>query len=259
MRRLPALAALLFAAGSPRSDACTRDQLAFSCDKAVIAPMSYRLTTEAVALGPRSPAGPEFWERFGVAPPRVGSLRDADEVVTFAASNALAEDTRNQMAHSILARQALMKDDGATAAAAWHRAMVGGAPLVWRATIRDLGSKERFLAALGYEDLRIYLLPEAGPELPEPNDERLLTALGGCIDPSFPLALTLPWSAVRAVEARPRALRLLFRKPVSATTGRRIKALRRIDIALGGLRDSTLLQRTLERHIDPARRVLLTH
>jgi hypothetical protein len=175
-------------AQAPRSDLAT-------CDAGTLDGLSYGLTTRAQA---QILTGDESaW---------YDSL-----VLGGAAEHALKLDSRNLLAHGILARQYVVAGEDATYAdRSWRTVLDNGGAVTWTATLHDVDYKSYFVVAFTRESLRIYRYGElAGPfeeamGMPKfvgPERERFYRALGGCIDPGAKPEVDIPWSKVREIRA----------------------------------------------------------
>jgi hypothetical protein len=128
-----------------------------------------------------------------------------------AAEHALKLDSRNMLAHGILARQyVLAGEDARYADRSWQTVLDNGGAVTWTATLHDVDDKSYFVVAFDRDSLRIYRYGElAGPYdeemgLPKfvgPERERFYRALGGCIDPAARAEAVVPWSQVREITA----------------------------------------------------------
>lgn len=197
------------------SSAQTRDARDFppsgrvTCDAAQINPDSYGLTTRAQALIVTQKRM-NWWDGFNVGN-AFDALYDLNESSTFAAERALALDTRNLLAHGLLARQyVVVGEDASKADASWRAILDNGGAVVWTATLYDVDYKSYFLMAFDRRALRVYRFGEfAGqydthlgmPQFPGPDRERLWRAWAGCIDADARPEVVVPWGEVREIKA----------------------------------------------------------
>ena len=125
-----------------------------TCDRDVIDPQSYYLTTTAQAenlLSPRSGR----WDSLEINS-HIDTLRDLNLDARQLAERARERDPRNVMAHSILARQYLILNWQRAADEAWRMVIDNGGAVVWTATLYDADYKSYFLVAFDRSALRIY-------------------------------------------------------------------------------------------------------
>lgn len=199
-----------------------------TCDPAQINPDSYRLTTEAQAwniIRPREP----WWEAYGIwkSPREVGDL---NEGATRLAEEARRVDSRNLLAHSILARQYVVEAvDAQKAEAEWQTTIDNGASIVWTATLYDVDPRSFFIAAFDQKGIRLYRFGQLGsrlrthfgvPEFPGPDEVGFWRTLGGCPPPDVPPQLEIPWTSVRAIEVTDWTLRFRLADKVTIESDR---------------------------------------
>src|SRR3990170_91125 len=210
-RACAAMASVLFAAAA-QAVAQSRDHgerlATLTCDRDLIAPESYELTTTAQAVNLHAPRY-GFWDRF-IVNEHVHALRDLNLGASDLAERALERDPRNLMAHSILARQYLTVGSQRTAEQAWHTVLGNGGAVVWTATLYDVDAKSYFLVGFDRDGLRIYRQGQfAGPvkrhlgvaQFPEPDATGFYAALAGCPDPDVAPVATVPWTDVREIRS----------------------------------------------------------
>lgn len=204
-------------------------QSSLTCDPAALKPESYRLTVEAQALNLTKPRF-RWWDNYdiGKAAKDVQSLNDAAIAI---AERARQLDDRNLLAHVQLARHYVVGAvDARQAHEEWRRALDAGAAITWSATLREVDPSGYFVVAFDRAGIRIYRLGQlAGalktrygiPEFPGPDREELWRALGGCIGESVQAEATIPWSAVRELEAGTFSLAFNLDRRVTITSDRR--------------------------------------
>ena len=280
-RFLPAL--LLLAAPAFASAPLT-------CERAEITPRSYRLTTRGVAIV--ATEGRTDWWRNG-DPNRVqDDLEDLNLGVTSAAERALRVDPRNLMAHSLLARQALLDLDAERAEAEWARVFDAGGAVAWTGTLYDVDARNYFLLVFDHRGIRIYRFEQLARhvergfggiiEFPSPDDERFWAATAGCVDNETVPDAEVAWSSVREIKAGNFVLWFKLTRPVTVTSDRngKRKTLNEIKVNLHGAAPSwevykpvgddspalrsrgpagfqDLVRRTLVKFVDPERRIAL--
>jgi hypothetical protein len=215
-----------------------------TCDPEVVDPLSYRLTTRAVARAVTEERH-EWWDSFDLGKYEY-DLWDLNVAVTRAAERAIEVDSRNLMAHGILARQYLILDEQEQAEAAWATVMEGGGAVVWTATLYDVDARTYFVLAFDRQGIRIFRFDQlAGPvkrqfygipEFPGPENERFWAASAGCIAREVTPEADIPWSDVREIKAGNWVLWFKLTRPVSVSsdrTGKR-KELGEIKVNLHG-------------------------
>src|SRR5262245_38733781 len=116
-----------------------------TCDPGALDARSYRLTTRAVALEVNEER--TDWRRERDLGRVQGDLEELNSGVARAAARALELDPRNLMAHSLIARQALLDYDAETAARAARRVFDAGGAIAWTATLYDVDARTYFLMA----------------------------------------------------------------------------------------------------------------
>ena len=264
--------------------------LPLTCDPAVLAPRSYRLTTRSVA----AVVGEErtdWWTNGD--PGRVqGDLEDLNLGVTSAAERALQVDPRNLMAHSMIARQALIDLDAERAEAAWARVMAAGGAVAWTGTLYDVDARNYFLLAFDHRGIRIYRFDQVARKVergfygiikfPPPEDDRFWAAASGCIASEIAPEAQVPWAAVREIKAGNHVLWFKLTERITVTSDRngKRKTLGEIKVALHGAVPSwevykpvgdhypairgrgpagfqDMTRRTLVKFVDPDRRIAL--
>lgn len=127
-----AIFAPLFATAPPAAQEHDGD-LALTCDRDLIDPESYHLTTTAQAMSLLSPRY-DFWDAFQINE-HVGALHDLNLDARRLAERARERDPRNMMAHSILARQYTILNWQRAADETWRTVLNGGGTIVWTATL----------------------------------------------------------------------------------------------------------------------------
>lgn len=261
-----------------------------TCDPEAVDPLSYRLTTRAVARAVTEDRY-DWWDGFELGR-HEEALWDLNTAVTRAAERALEVDPQNLMAHSILARQYVILDEPERAEPAWATVLGAGGAVVWTGTLYDVDARTYFVLAFDRRGIRIYRFDQlAGavkrrfyglPEFPGSADERFWAASAGCIDPDVAPEAAVGWSDVREIKAGNWVLYFKLTRPIvvsSDRTGKR-KTLREIKVCLHG-RTGTLevykptggdalamrgrgpagyqdlVRRTLVKFVDPERRIAL--
>jgi hypothetical protein len=183
--------------------------LALTCDPSRIEPDSYALTTRAQALIVTQ-TRMSWWDGFNVGN-AFDALYDLNSSSTWAAERARDLDSKNLLAHGVLARQYVVTgEDASLADAEWRAVLDNGGAIVWTATLYDVDSRSYFLMAFDRQALRIYRFGELAapyethlsiPEFPGPERERLWRAWGGCIDADAQPEAVIPWRDVREIKA----------------------------------------------------------
>ena len=259
-----------------------------TCDRSELLPRSYRLTTRGVAIVATQER--TDWWRNG-DPNRVeDDLEDLNLGVTLAAERALRVDPRNLMAHSLLARQALLDLDAERAEAEWSRVFSAGGAVAWTGTLYDVDARNYFLLAFDHRGIRIYRFDQLARhvergfggiiQFPSPEDERFWAATAGCVDHETVPEAEVAWSNVREIKAGNFVLWFKLTQPVTVTSDRngKRKTLDEIKVNLHGAAPSwevykpvgndypalrsrgpagfqDLVRRTLVRFVDPDRRI----
>jgi hypothetical protein len=213
-----------------------------TCDRQVIDPASYEMATAGQArtlLADRS----DFWDAFRInahISTLAGLNLDAQEL----AERALERDSRNMMAHSILARQYAVLGWEREAADEWTHVVNSGGVVVWTATLYDVDYKSYFLMSFGRDAVRIYRMGQfTGPidgrlgyaKFPEPSELAFYEAAAGCPNPSVRPMATIPWSNVKELRSGNWVLWFKLSQPVTLTSDRdRKKRLSEIKVNLHG-------------------------
>jgi len=265
------------------------EERTLTCDRDAIDPRSYRLTTRAVATAVTT-QDYDFWDRFDIDA-HEEALGDLNDAVTFAARHAAQIDSRNMMAHAILARQFLIAEDAEHAEKAWARVMDAGGSVVWTASIYNVDARSYFFVAVSRQDIRLYRFSQMTrqykkgfysiPEFPGPDDERFWAASGGCIDPEIRPDAVVPWANVREIKAGNWVLYFKLTQPVALVSDRgKSKKVGEIKVLLHGRTGSIeyykpvgeehlgtrgrgpwsyqeIIRRTLVKFVDPERRIAL--
>jgi hypothetical protein len=182
---------------------------AATCDTVAINPDSYKLIVEAQALNFTKPYY-RWWDNYDIGT-RPADVEDLDDGAMAIAERARELDDRNLLAHAHLARQYLIAGVDATDAhEAWRRTLEGGGAVVWMATLFEVDDRAYFVLAFDRQGIRVFRFGQlAGairmnfgvPALPGSDHEDFWRALGGCIPDGLPPEATIPWSAVREIEA----------------------------------------------------------
>jgi hypothetical protein len=217
---------------------------AATCDVRDIAEASYALTTRVQASIVTADRTDEWWERFSVRE-AAADLADLNWSSIGAAERARSIDSRNLMAHALLARQYVVTGEDATLAdAAWQTVLDSGGAVVWTATLYDVDTKSYFLMAFDRSALRVYRYGElAGPfkthmGMPTfvgPDRERFWRAMGGCIDPAAQPEAIVLWDDVREIKTGNWVLYFKLRRPVTIASDRgKRKTLNEIKVNLHG-------------------------
>ena len=215
---------------------------ALTCDRDVIDPESYYLTTTAQAMSLLSPRY-SSWDAFEINR-HVGALHDLNLDARELAERARERDPRNLMAHSILARQYTILNWRRAADEAWQTVLNSGGAIAWTATLYDVDYKSYFLMAFGRDALRIYRMGQfTGPikrhlgmaEFPQPNETRFYEAAAGCPDAATPPVATVPWADVKEIKAGNWVLWFKLARPATVISDRnKRKSLRDIKVNLHG-------------------------
>src|SRR5262249_33522310 len=128
------------------------------------------------------------------------------------------------------ARELLVLGQLEMAEAAWHRVIENQGSVVWPAHVRGIGDAD-FLAEFTALDVRLYrrarVLESAA------SADAYWAALGGCLDPALHADVTVPWLAVRALEAEPKGT-LVFRlkEPMTVDAEKKSQRLTRLELTL---------------------------
>jgi len=234
-------AALLLAA-QPAAAQVVPSAHTLTCDRGVINPESYELTTIAQAanlLAPRS----DFWDAFRING-HLETLDDLNHDAWELAERARTRDPRNLMAHSILARQYVILGRERAANEAWRTVMDHGGAVVWTATLYDVDAKSYFLMAFNQDALRIYRMGQfTGPikrhlsiaEFPPPDATGFYEAVAGCPSSEVAPVATVPWNEVKEIKAGNWVLWFKLAQSISVTSDRgKKKVLREIKVNLHG-------------------------
>lgn len=214
-----------------------------TCDPALIAPESYRLTIEGQA---RNLLAPRYkWSDAFILGKHADDLADLNMSATMIAERARDLDNRNLMAHSQIARQYVIEGiDARLAEAAWQRVFDAGGAIVWTATLHDVDPRSYFMVAFFPDAMRIYrFVPLAGatdttygiPAFPLPDRVEFYRALGGCFSPAAVPEATIPWAAVKKLEAMNWVLEFKLDRKVTIRSDRqKRKSVDRIKVNLHG-------------------------
>jgi hypothetical protein len=213
-----------------------------TCDRRIIDPASYELTTIAQAanlLAPRS----DFWDAFRING-HLETLDDLNHESWELAERARTRDPRNLMAHSILARQYVIQGRERAAYDAWSTVLDHGGAVVWTATLYDVDAKSYFLMAFSRDALRIYRMGQfTGPierhlgiaQFPPPDAVAFYEAVAGCPGSEIVPVATVPWNDVKEIKAGNWVLWFKLAQPVIVTSDRnKKKTLREIKVNLHG-------------------------
>jgi hypothetical protein len=234
--------ALLLVLVAPAASAFSAPVL--TCDPSQLAPRSYRLTTVAVAHVVHEDRT-NWWASFDLGRLQ-DDLDDLNYGVSRMAARALEEDPRNLMAHSLVARQALIDLEADVAGAAWERVFAAGGAVGWTGTLYDVDARNYFLLAFDHRGIRIYRFEQVAREvtrgfygtlkLPPPEDERFWAAAAGCIDSALMPEAEAAWSTVREIKAGNHVLWFKLTRPITVTSDRngKRKTLSEIKVALHG-------------------------
>jgi hypothetical protein len=225
-----------------RVDATHAGRVALTCDRSVINPESYEMTTIGQArtlLADRA----DFWDAFRVNH-HISTLHDLNLDVQEIAERALARDPRNMMAHSMLARQYAVLGREREAIDAWTRVVHNGGVVVWTATLYEVDYKSYFLMSFARDAVRIYRMGQfAGSidrrlgyaKFPEPDEVAFYEAVAGCPGPRVVPMATIPWSNVKELRSGNWVLWFKLATPVTVTSDRdKKKTLREIKVNLHG-------------------------
>lgn len=199
-----------------------------TCNEDELDPKSYAFTTIAQALAVTADRH-DFWDSFELGK-YAQDLADLNLDSVEAAERALEIDSRNLMAHGILARGYLNLDDPERAQVGWRNALDGGGAVVWTATIYNVDARSYFVLAFDRRSLRVYRFGaitahlEKGfydiPKFPGPEDENFWKAMGGCMSPSFLPEAEIPWSEVREIKAGNWVLWFKLARPIRVGSDR---------------------------------------
>lgn len=261
-----------------------------TCDRSELLPRSYRLTTRGVAIVATEER--TDWWRNGDLNRVQDDLEDLNLGVERAAERALHVDPRNLMAHSLLARQALLDLDAERAEAEWARVFGAGGAVAWTGTLYDVDARNYFLLVFDHRGIRIYRFDQIARHVergfygiikfPPPEDERFWAATGGCIDSETVPEAEVAWSSVREIKAGNFVLWFKLTRPVTVTSDRngKRKTLDEIKVNLHGAAPTwevykpvgddypavrsrgpagfqDLVRRTLAKFVDPDQRIAL--
>jgi hypothetical protein len=222
--------------GAPQSGALT-------CDAGRLDPDSYALTTRAQADIVNEDRS-SWWDGFLIGK-HAADLRDLNFSATSAAEHALRIDSRNLLAHGILARQyVVLGEDARLADESWRTVLDNGGAVVWTATLYDVDVKSYFVLAFDRSALRIYRYGElAGPfektmGMPTfvgADRERFWRALAGCIDPAAQPEAVIPWTDIPEIKGGNWVLwfKLARRVSLASDNGKR-KTVHEIKVNLHG-------------------------
>lgn len=214
-----------------------------TCDPERLDPDSYALTTRAQADIINEERS-SWWDGFLIGK-HAADLRDLNFSATSAAEHALRLDSRNLLAHGILARQyVVLGEDARLADASWRAVLDNGGAVVWTATLYDVDVKSYFVLAFDRETLRVYRYGElAGPfekrmGMPKfvgGDRERFWRALAGCVDQEARPEAVIPWSDVSEIKGGNWVLwfKLARRVSISSDNGKR-KTVGEIKVNLHG-------------------------
>jgi hypothetical protein len=230
-----------------------------TCDRRVIDPASYELTTIGQAASLLTPRY-GFWDAF-VINRHIDALEDLNRDVWELAERARARDPRNLMAHSILARQYLIMGRERAAQDAWRTVMDHDGVVVWTATLYDVDYKSFFLLAFGRDALRIYRMGQFTGEVkrqmgiaqfPPPQEIRFYEAVAGCPSNEVVPDAIVPWSDVKEIKAGNWVLWFKLTQPVAVTSDRnKRKSLREIKVNLHGQTGHVEFLASPNPHYDP--------
>jgi hypothetical protein len=214
-----------------------------TCDAHTLDPDSYALTTRAQADVVNEDRT-SWWDAFIIGR-HAEALRDLNFSATSAAEHALRIDSRNLLAHAILARQyVVLGEDARLADASWRTVLDNGGAVVWTATLYDVDVKSYFVLAFDRSAIRVYRYGElAGPfekrmGMPQfvgADRERFWRALAGCIDPAARPEAVIPWSDVSEIKGGNWVLwfKLARRVAITSDNGKR-KNVNEIKVNLHG-------------------------
>lgn len=267
-----------------------RAQERLTCNPEDINPRSYALTTRAMALATTAERH-RWWDSFDLGKYE-DDLADLNSSVTRAAERALEIDPRNQMGHSVLARQYLILEEPERAEAAWDVVMRAGAPVVWMATFFDVDGRDWFFFAVDKKGIRVYQWSQIARreergfggilKFPGAEDERFWRAGGGCFEAELRPHAEVAWSDVREIKAGNWVLWFKLTRPVRITSDRngKTKTLDELKVGLHGRTAQLevykpvgedqlamrgrgpasymdLIRRTLVKYVDPEKRIAL--
>jgi len=267
-----------------------RAQERLTCNPEDIAAKSYALTTRAIALATTAERH-RWWDSFDLGKYQ-DDLADLNAGVTHAAERALELDPRNQMGHSVLARQYLILEEPERAEAAWDVVMRAGAPVVWMSTFFDVDGRDWFFFAVDRKGIRVYQWSQIARKeergsfgilkFPGPEDERFWRAGGGCFEAGLEPHAFVAWDDVREIKAGNWVLWFKLTRPVRITSDRndKTKTLDELKVSLHGRTGELevykpvgenqlamrgrgpasymdLVRRTLVKYVDPERRIAL--
>jgi hypothetical protein len=230
--------ALVLLAGPALADA------SLTCDRATLAPRSYRLTTRGVASVIHEERT-NYW-RSGDLGSVQDDLEDLNYGVERVAVRALESDARNLMAHALIARQALIDLDGERAEAAFARVFAAGGAVAWSGTLYDVDARNYFLLAFDHRGIRVYRFEQLAQmvergfygiiKFPSSEDERFWAAASGCIPTEITPDAEVSWDQVREIKAGNYVLWFKLTHPVTITSdrNRKRKTLDEIKVALHG-------------------------
>jgi hypothetical protein len=283
MRTLVTALTLLLAPGAQAQERVT-------CNPEELNPKSYALTTRAIALATTAERQ-RWWDSFDLGKYQ-DDLADLNAGVTHAAERALELDPRNQMGHSVLARQYLILGDAERAEAAWDVAMRSGTPVVWVSTLFDVDGRDWFFFAVDRKGIRVYQWSQIARReergsfgilrFPGPEDERFWRAGGGCFEPGLEPHAEIGWPDVREIKAGNWVLWFKLARPLRITSDRngKTRTLDELKVSLHGRSGELevykpvgeeqlalrgrgpagymdLIRRTLVRYVDPEKRIAL--
>lgn len=237
------ICAVVPASARPRDHRDVQRADALTCDASALDADSYALTTRAQAHIINEDRS-SWWDGFNVGNVKA-DLYDLNTSATSAAERALTLDSRNLLAHGLLARQYVVLGEDATMAdRSWQAVLDGGGAVVWTSTLYDVDSKSYFLLAFDRHALRVYRYGElAGsfethlgmPKFVGEDRERFWRAMAGCIDPQARPEAIIPWSDVREIKAGNWVLYFKLTRPVTVTSDRgKKRTLNEIKVNLHG-------------------------
>jgi len=267
-----------------------RAQERLTCSPEDLDPKSYALATRAIALATTAERH-RWWDSFDLGKYE-DDLADLNSAVTHAAERALEIDPRNQMGHSILARQYLVLGEPERAEAAWDAVMRAGASVVWTSTFYDVDGRDWHFFAVDKKGIRVYQWSQVARreergfggvlKFPGPEDERFWRAGGGCFEPDLVPHAQVPWSDVREIKAGNWVLWFKLTRPVRITSDRnnKTKTLDELKVGLHGRTGQLevykpvgedklamrgrgpasymdLIRRTIVKFVDPEKRIAL--
>ena len=261
-----------------------------SCSPEDLAAKSYALTTRAIALATTAERH-RWWDSFDLGKYE-DDLADLNSAVTHAAERALEIDPRNQMGHSVLARQYLVLEEPERAEAAWDIVMRAGAAVVWTSTFYDVDGRDWHFFAVDKKGIRVYRWSQIARraergfggilKFPGPEDERFWRTGGGCFEAALVPHAEIPWSDVREIKAGNWVLWFKLTRPVRITSDRnnKTKTLDELKVGLHGRSGQLeaykpvgedklamrgrgqasymdLIRRTIVKFVDPEKRIAL--